>query len=228
MLTSSCAAIYGDAVDLEKTPNGVFTEDIWNTSSSLSHQAYSYSKTMAEKAAWEIHDGQDQWKLVVVNPSFVLGPGINPFGSGESQSMVRQMGDGTFKSGVPDMKIGVIDVRDLAEAHVRAAFVEDAKGRHIISGHDSGMLELAGGLKKFRDQYPVPKGKLPKALIWLIGPFVNKAFTRKVVARNIGHPWRADNSKSKSELGMSYRPLEDTIQEAFQQMVDTGQLKAAK
>ena len=58
VLTSSCAAIYGDNADLKATPKGIFTEEIWNTSSSLEHQPYSYSKTVAEKEAWEINRKQ--------------------------------------------------------------------------------------------------------------------------------------------------------------------------
>ena len=53
VLTSSCAAIYGDNQDLQKLPDQTLTEAIWNESSSLEHQPYSYSKTVAEKAAWE-------------------------------------------------------------------------------------------------------------------------------------------------------------------------------
>ncbi|MGB5541987.1 MAG: NAD-dependent epimerase/dehydratase family protein, partial [Gammaproteobacteria bacterium] len=65
VLTSSCAAIYGDNADLQQTPGGVFTEEIWNTSSSLAHNPYSYSKTVAEKEAWKINQAQSRWDLVV-------------------------------------------------------------------------------------------------------------------------------------------------------------------
>ena len=78
VLTSSCAAIYTDAKDCAEAPGGVLTEKVWNTKSSLSYQPYSYSKTMAEKKAWELKDEQDQWDLVVMNPSFVMGPSLNP------------------------------------------------------------------------------------------------------------------------------------------------------
>jgi len=92
VVTSSCAAIYGDNADLKKTPNGVFTEEIWNTSSSLTHQPYSYSKTLAEKEAWTICEKQDRWDLVTINPTLVIGPGINPHGTSESFNMVKQFG----------------------------------------------------------------------------------------------------------------------------------------
>ncbi len=223
VVTSSCAAIYGDNVDLQSTPGGVLTEEIWNTSSSVDHQAYSYSKTLAEREAWEIHGRQDRWDLVVVNPSLVMGPGINPRGTSESFNIMKQFGDGTLKAGVPRIGFGVVDVRDLAEAHYRAGFTPAAKGRYIVAGHDSDLADLAIPLRQhFGDRYPIPTRTMPKWLIWLVGPLVNKTLTRKVVSRNVGLPWKADTSKGKRELGLSYRPLEETVVDFFQQMVDSG------
>ncbi len=66
VLTSSCAAIYGDNADLADTPKGKFTEKDWNTSSSLKHGPYSYSKILAEKEAWNIYEKQNQWDLVTL------------------------------------------------------------------------------------------------------------------------------------------------------------------
>lgn len=81
VLTSSCAAIYGDSADLAATPRGVFDEQVWNTSSSLEHGPYSYSKVLAEREAWRMHDAQSRWQLVVVNPAAVMGPGVKPDGT---------------------------------------------------------------------------------------------------------------------------------------------------
>jgi len=223
VVTSSCAAIYGDNADLSSTPNGVFTEEVWNTSSSLAHQPYSYSKLLAEREAWKLHDAQDRWDLVTINPSLVAGPGINPNATSESFNLIKQFGDGRLKSGAPRMGLGVVDVRDLADAHVKAGFTPAANGRYIVSGHDSDLAELAEILRKhFGDGYPIPKKVTPKWLVWLFGPMINKMLTRKVVSRNIGLPWHADNSKGRRELGITYRPLEQTIVEFFQQLVDAG------
>ncbi len=226
VLTSSCAAIYGDNADLDLTPGGVFTEEEWNQTSSLEHQPYSYSKTLAEKEAWKIAGVQDRWNLVVINPSFVIGPGINPRGTSESFNLVRQFGDGTMKSGVPDWSAGVVDVRDLAEAHYRAAVTPGAKGRHIASGHNSSFPALAAALRAhYGEAYPFPKKTLPKWLVWLVGPIMDASMTRTMISRNVNHPWRADNSKSVKELGMTYRPMEESIVDFFQQMIDTGTLE---
>jgi dihydroflavonol-4-reductase len=225
VLTSSCAAIYGDNADLAKTPNGVFTEDIWNTSSSLEHQPYSYSKTVAEREAWRIHDAQDRWDLVVINPSLVIGPGINPYATSESFKLIRQLGDGTLKTGVPRIGFGVVDVRDLAEAHLKGAFTPAAKGRYITSAHNSDFYELATVLAdRYGDDYPIPRRTLPKWLVWLVGPLMDKATSRRMIARNVDLPWRADNSKGVRELGLSYRPLAESMNDFFQQMIDSGYL----
>ena len=229
VLTSSCAAIYGDNADLKKTPNGIFTEEIWNTSSSLDHQPYSYSKTVAEKEAWKINEKQSLWDLVTINPSLVIGPGINPHATSESFKLVKQFGDGSMKSGAPRMGFGAVDVRDLAEAHFRAAFTPEAKGRYIISAHDTDLFAMAQALiDQYGDRYPIPRRAMPKWLVWLVAPVVNKALTRKIVSLNINVPWKGANGKSRRELGMQYRSLKESMNDFFQQMIDSGLLNQTR
>jgi dihydroflavonol-4-reductase len=226
VLTSSCAAIYGDNVDLQKTPNGIFTEEIWNTTSSLEHNAYSFSKTVAEKEAWSINKSQDKWDLVVINPSLVIGPGINPYATSESFNLIKQMGDGTMKAGAPRWGFGAVDVRDLAEAHFKAGFTPEAKGRHIINGHNTDMFELSQELiAKYGDTYPIPRKALPKWLVWLVGPLADKAMTRTLISRNVNQPWKGDNGKSIRELKVQYRSLSESMNDFFQQMIDSGLVK---
>ncbi len=222
VLTSSCAAIYTDCSDLKNTPNGVLTEDIWNTSASLEYQPYSYSKTLAEKEAWKIYEKQSRWDLVVINPSLVMGPPLNPLSTtSESFTLIKQLGDGTLRFGAPNIGIGIVDVRDVAIAHYQAAFTPEAKGRHITSGHNSSFLEMARVLRpKYGDKYPIPNKSLPKWLLMLIGPMVNKTLSRKFIRNNVNLPWMADNSKSINELGLTYRPLKETMNDAFQVLID--------
>ena len=222
VLTSSCAAIYTDAADTAAAPGGRITEDIWNTTASLDYQPYSYSKTVAEKEAWEIVEKQSQWDLVVVNPCLVIGPAINARPTSESFNIVRQLGDGTLKAGAPRFGFGVVDVRDLARAHLAAAYIESAKGRHIIAGHETNLLKIAAVLQdKYGKDYPIPKRVLPKWLVWLVGPM--SGIPRKTVSLNVDVPWQADNSKGKRELGLTYLPLQESMEDMFQQMIDAGQ-----
>lgn len=227
VLTSSCAAIYTDAKDCADAPNGVLTEDVWNTTASIDYQPYSYSKTLAEQKAWEIQKAQDRWDLVTINPSFVMGPFLNPGATtSESFNILKEMGDGTFKQGAPKMGIGIVDVREVAEAHYQAGFTPDAKGRYITSAHDSSFLEMAKILhEKYGDEYPVPNKAVPKWLLMIIGPMVNKLLSRRYIKNNVNHEFKADNSKIKKDLGIEFRPLKDTLNESFQVLIEEGILK---
>lgn len=221
VLTSSCAAIYADAIDCSKAPNGILTEKVWNTTASLGHQAYSLSKTLAEKKAWEICKSQNQWDLVSINPSFIMGPMQNPrHTTSVSLDMLKTFGDGSMKMGAPRIGTGLVDVRDVAKAHILAGFTPSAHGRYITSAGDTDFVEMGKMLAaKFGANYPIPNRSLPKWLLWLVAPIMNKVFTRKIIARNVNIPFRADNSKIRKELGMTFLPMETTMQDAFLSLI---------
>lgn len=226
VLTSSCVAILGDQADLAEIPGGVITEAHWNTSSTLIHQPYAYSKTQAEGAAWDLAGAQDRWDMVVINPSLVIGPGVSARQTSESFNLMRQLGNGSMKSGVPSYEVGMVDVRDVAEAHIRAGFLPQAEGRHIVSEATYSMLDVAKILQpEFGDKLGLPKKELPKWLLWLVGPFIDKSMSRKMIARGFNLPWKADNSKSKQALGLEYHPVSNAAIAMMRQMVDAGRIK---
>lgn len=228
VLTSSCAAIYSDAIDCQNAPNGALTENVWNTTSSLDYQPYSYSKTLAEKKAWQINKNQSQWDLITINPSLVLGPPLNPNGTtSESMSILKQLGDGTTKMGAPKLGLGLVDVRDVAEAHYKAGFTPEANGRYITSGHNTNLLEMGTTLlPKYGEKYPLPRKALPKWLLMIVGPIINKSLTRQFIKNNINVAWKADNSKIKKELGINFRPLKETMEDSFEVLVQENIIKA--
>ncbi len=225
VVTSSCAAIYTDAIDTVNAPGGKITEAVWNETASLHYQPYSYSKTLAEKKAWEVAEKQDGWDLVTVNMSLVMGPSLNPRATSESINILKMLGGGEMKAGAPKMGIGLVDVRDVAEAHFKAGYMPKAHGRYITSAHNTNFLEMAEVLlPKYGEKYPLPKKALPKWLLLLVGPLVNKLFTRKFIRNNVNVPWRADNSKIKNELGMEFRSMKETMEDAFQDSIDNNML----
>ncbi|MEO6894567.1 MAG: NAD-dependent epimerase/dehydratase family protein, partial [Ginsengibacter sp.] len=230
VVTSSVAAIYTDAIDTVNAPGGQLTEAIWNTTASLDNHPYSYSKTLAEKKAWEIAESQDKWDLVTINPSLVLGPALNAHNTtSESMNILKMLGGGQMKMGAPKMGMGVVDVRDVAEAHFQAGFTPEAHGRYITSAHNTNTLEMGTVLlPKYGDKFPLPKRALPKWLLMIIGPLANAMFTRKYVRNNVDIPFKADNSKIKNELGIKFRPLKETMEDSFQVLIDDGILKAKK
>jgi len=221
VLTSSVASVMGDPTDKGLEGSPVFNEEDWNESSSLQHQPYSYSKVLAEQEAWKIASAQERWDLVVINPSFVLGPTLSQRSDSTSTGMVMQFLNGAFKSGVPDLSFGVVDVRDVAEAHVQAAVSPKAEGRHIVSGPVLSMPEINGIIQKqFPGRFALPSKTLPKALLYLFGPF--QGFTWRYIRTNIGRNFTLHTAKSRENLSMRYRPPEETLRDQVNRLIEAG------
>ncbi|WP_220793156.1 NAD-dependent epimerase/dehydratase family protein [Nocardioides stalactiti] len=219
VLTSSVVAIHGDNVDMKG--RGAFTEADWNTTSSVDHQPYPYSKTVAERAAWEICKAQDRWDMVTIHPGLVLGPSLTTASKSGSMATMKAFTDYTLAGGAPDLAMGMVDVRDVARAHITAGFTPDAHGRYITNARTITMLEIGKILRKrFGRTYPFPYTKVPKAAFKLVAPAAG--YSREFVEKNVGWPLEFDNSRSVAELGIDYRAAEDTIGDHFQQMVDDG------
>ncbi|WP_321181109.1 aldehyde reductase [Mycolicibacterium sp.] len=221
VLTSSVVAIYGDTCESRDVPGGVFTDEHWNTTSSVEHQPYSYSKTVAEQEAWRYQKAQDRWDLVTIHPGLVLGPSLTSASDSASLSTMKQFTDGTLLAGAPALTMGVVDVREVADAHLRAGFTPEAHGRYIVNADSLTLLQIGKILRrKFGPLYPFPWTTAPKIVVKAIAPVAG--LTRKFVDRNVGYPLVFDNHRSRDELGLVYRPVEQTMTDHFRQMLDDG------
>ncbi len=219
VLTSSVAAIHGDTIDMMEQGLSEFSEAQFNQSSSLKHQPYSYSKVAAEKEAWKIHDGQNDWKLVVINPSFVMGPSLSHNSDSESLNFMRDMLKGKFGMGAPDLVFGFVDVRDVAKAHLLALENDDAEGRHLLAERTCNVLEYAKLIElAFPGKYKLPKSHSAKFLLYLMGWMFG--LNARFIKRNVGYPLKLNSEKSRNVLGLEYIPLEDTVKDMVDQMVD--------
>ncbi len=221
VLTSSVVAIYGDARDMTDRGLEKFTEEHFNETSSATHQPYSYSKVLAEKEAWKIYKAQHDWELVVINPGFVMGPLLTPHTESESIKFMRDMLTGKFASGAPDLKFALVDVRDVATAHVAGMEKPQAKGRYILVNKVLSVLEMAQLIEKlFPGQFKLPKKTAPKWLLVLIGRLFG--LTPRYVRNNVGFELAFDNHRSLSELGIRYTPVEKTLKDMVLSMQQFG------
>lgn len=224
VLTSSIAATYGDAIEILDKPNQSFDENDWNNSSNANHQPYPYSKVAAEREAWKIQSEQSRWDLVCVNPALVMGPSLTANTQSGSVEVLQQFGDGTTLAGVPPMWNGIVDVRDVADAHIAAAFTPAARGRYIISGGTLSLMDMGKVLKAhFGGRYPFPRLTVPKALFTLVAPVFG--LTRQFVKLNMGYPIYFNNQRSIQELEIKYRDINQSVIEHFQQLLDDGIVK---
>lgn len=218
VLTSSVVSVYGDNADAQ---GQTLTEADWNTTSNADHQPYPASKVEAEKAAWEICKSQNRWDMVTINPGLVLGPSLTRASGSESLAIIGDLVKGKLRTGVPDLEMGLVDVRDIAKAHVRAAFTPQAEGRHLLVSESVTMLDIANMIgEEHGRRFKLPKSTVPKWLVWLIGP--TQGLSRKFVSLNVGHPLKFDNRKSREALGMDYIPAKKTVLDHLQQMLDDG------
>lgn len=224
VLTSSVVSVMGDNIDIQTAPNGRFDESCWNDTSSNDHQSYSYSKTLAEKRAWTIAKAQQRWSLVTINPGFILGPSLTKRVDSTSIGFMKDLLGGKYRSGLPQLYNGVVDVRDVAQAHINAAINADANGRYVLVAESLTLLDLAKLLKPhFGSTYPLPGFEAPKWLLVLLAPMFER--TRKYARLNFNIPIAFDNSRSIEKLGIEYRPVSQTLVEHAQQIIDDGLLK---
>lgn len=152
VLTSSFASVMKMKAGPSNPP--LYTEDDWNTDSTISDDAYSFSKVSAERAAWEIAE-KEGLDLVVVNPTFVIGPVISKRADATSINTVTAILEGKSADIIPF----VCDVRDVARAHVLAAEKPDAKGRHIVSQQKTwGPKAFTDTLKQRFPSYKIQDG----------------------------------------------------------------------
>lgn len=217
--TSSIVAVYGDAIDVELIEGDAFDESHWNATSSISHQPYNYSKTVAEKEALAL-SLTSPWRLVTINPGFILGPALVKRTDSTSVDFMMNLLNGKFAMGVPDLSFSVVDVRDVARAHVLGLEMEGIKGRFICSNESLTMLEMSNILrKKYGKKYKFAKSTLPKFLFYIFGPLL-AGVTWSYIKKNVGFPLKFNNSKSKEYLGMEYRSVETTLTEHAEQIIN--------
>lgn len=219
VLTSSVAAVFGDNADL--AGRAAFTDEDWNETSTETHQEYSYSKTVAERAAWEIAGGQDRWDLVTVHPGLVVGPSLTSSSVSGSMSTMRHFVDGSLATGAPKLALGAVDVRDVARVHLAAGDTPEAHGRYLAAPETVTLLGIGQILRQaFGSRWTFPRWEIPTPVLKAIAPLAG--MTRPYVERTMGRPLAFDNTRTEGELGIDFAPVDSAIVEHFQQMIDEG------
>ncbi|MGW0826150.1 NAD-dependent epimerase/dehydratase family protein [Streptomyces sp. NPDC002845] len=216
VLTSTVGAIFGDYSDVLSMDDRVLSEKYVNTTSTVENNPYHYAKTLAERTAWEAEAAQDRWRMVSVNPGLILGPSLTPASESGSLFLLEELFKGYFFYGAPDFSFTTADVRDVAEAHIAAAEQPDAKGRYIVAAEM--MTSFHEMSRIVRTRYPrdlrLPRTPLPHWPVRILGPAFG--LTQDYIRKHLGIRFRVDNSRSVHELGMTYRPIEQTVLDHYE------------
>lgn len=212
VLTSSTVAI------LSGTRDGrIHTEDDWADADGPPAQPYAQSKVMAEREAWAIA-GREGLRLTTINPSFILGPPLDAhFGS--SIGLVRRLLRGRDPM-LPRIGFPVVDVRDVALAHVRALDRPEAEGQRIIAS--SGSLWLPDWGRILKAEWPdrrIPTRTAPKALLRILALFDAEI---RAALPSVGHMEEVSAEKARRLLGIDFIPPNAALIAAGRALVTRG------
>ncbi|HSI17800.1 MAG TPA: NAD-dependent epimerase/dehydratase family protein [Sphingomonas sp.] len=219
VMTSSMAAIaYGHE------GRSRFTEADWTDVTARDIYPYVKSKTIAERAArdWVAAEG-GALEFCTVNPSAVLGP---VWGDDFSASIevVKKMLEGALP-GYPRLGFGIVDVRDVADLHVRALNAPDMAGeRFVCSGPFYMMAEVGRVLREHLGPAArkVPTRNLPDFLVRLFALF--DPVVRQVTGE-LGRVRDGDSTHAREVLGWEMRPAEESIVDTARSLIDLGLVK---
>jgi nucleoside-diphosphate-sugar epimerase len=202
VLTSSFAAI-----GYTPKPDAEYNEDDWTDPDTPGLPPYPRSKAVAERAAWDLmrQDG-GQTELVVVNPTFILGPTLTSE-LRSSMQMVKMMLDGTLTV-VRRQRFGVADVRDVADAHIRAMAVPEAAGQRFLVLADGPTITFLTVAETLRRR---------------LGPLGERVAVQEAPGEDppslVIH-----NDRAREVLGLRPRGVETTIVESAESLRDLGLL----
>ena len=202
-------------------PSGVNDETVWTDSDDVRHGGYPRSKTIAERAAWDLMASSGgAATLATVNPALVLGP---VFGADFSDSvqLVQRLLSGKVP-GLPRLGFNIVDVRDVADLHIRAMTNPAAAGqRFIAAGEFAWMADIAALLRaRLGDQAAkVPTRNAPDVLIRLAALFDRDL---SAVTGSLGKRQEFTSAKAQSVLGWRPRPMAETILDCANSLIAKG------
>lgn len=220
VLTSSMAAVTDE-------PDGrVLTEADWNTRSTLKRNPYYFSKAEAERTAWRFMESENPaFDLVAINPFLVIGPS-HTARLNTSNKVIVHIAKGVYPA-ILDLEWGVVDVRDVAAAHLAALDPAVSPGRTLITADTITMADMVAALKTEGFGRKLPRldwrgpwgTRLMKAL-----SFTQPAAVGSYLRTHLGRHVAVDTTRSRTELGLAYRPVADTLSDTFADLVRWGHL----
>ena len=204
VLTSSFAAV-------GYSPKAVrdYTEADWTEPDTPGLAPYPRSKAVAERAAWDFIEAEGgDTQLVVMNPTFIAGPSLVP-ALRSSLTAFKAIIEGTMPA-LPRQRFGVVDVRDVADAHITAMATPAAAGKRYLLLADGPTITWLRLAQILRDHL----GPTGEHVTMDEGPGEDPA------------PLMIHNDRAKQELGWQPRPAETTIVETADSLYELGLLGA--
>ncbi|GAA2248398.1 NAD-dependent epimerase/dehydratase family protein [Herbiconiux moechotypicola] len=189
----------------------VFTEDDWTVLDGPGVDAYGRSKTLAERAAWEFAaEAGDGFELATVLPVAVMGPVLGGTVSGANHIVQRLLAGAV--PAYPDLWFPIVDVRDVAAAHILALIRPEAAGRRFLLASDPAMpmKEIGALLREALGAAAakVPTRSLPSAVVRasaVVSPEM------RAIVPDLGYARRMSSGRARTLLGWVPRPSSEAV-----------------
>jgi nucleoside-diphosphate-sugar epimerase len=216
--TSSVAA----ASRGEDLPDWTADETVWTDPNGRGVSAYAQSKTLAERAAWElIETAGGKTTLATVNPALVLGPVMGADYS-DSVQVVERLLTGRVP-GVPKIGFNVVDVRDVADLHIRAMTAPEAAGQRFIAAANYAWMGDLADLMRAKlppaQAAKVTRRRVPGLALRIAGLFDKELAS---VVPRLGRKHDYSSAKAQTVLGWKPRPLEATVLDCANSLIAQG------
>ncbi|HVY90430.1 MAG TPA: aldehyde reductase [Hyphomonadaceae bacterium] len=218
VMTSSMAAIaYGHG---DKRAE-VSDETMWSNPDGPDNTPYTKSKTIAERAAWDYVNGEGKGlELSVINPTGILGPALSKDVSTSLEIPIRLMNGKT--PGIPRLGFSLVDVRDVAECHIRAMEIPEAAGQRFLA--TEGFMWFTEAADALRKEFPaygkkIPSRKVPDFVLMTMAVF--QPIYRQTVTE-LGRTRAASNAKASKILGVKFRTAREALLASAHSLVDLG------
>lgn len=204
VLTSSCAAFYKDPA---KPRDERATEAHWTDPDGPDTTPYEASKALAERAAWDFAAEHPEMQLTAIAPGAVFGPPLDPH-FGTSLEIVEQVLDADFPM-YPDINMPVVDVRDVARAHVAALTTPESIGRRLPANAGAlSMIQVAETLSAAYPERRIATRRAPDLLVRIGAKF---SPVMALAARNLGRNGDVDGTAAEHILGFRYVPSREAL-----------------
>lgn len=215
VLTSSTVAVLNEGKD------SLQDEDDWCDLHRPGTTAYARSKTLAERAAWDLARSSGL-RLTTVNPGLVVGPPLDgQFGS--SLDLMLRILKGRDPM-LPPIGFPFVDVRDVAEMHLRALERPETAGRRYIAA--AGSITLADVGRLFKSLYPtrrIPTREAPRVIVRLLA--LTDPSVRAILPK-LGRLERVSNLRATREMGMAFIPVAEALKASADWLVRNGRVWA--
>jgi dihydroflavonol-4-reductase len=221
VMTSNFGAVGYSHKDTTK----VITEESWTDPGEKGLSAYNKSKILAERAAWDLMKKEGgALELSVINPMAIFGPSLGPVLS-SGYGLLQKVMDGSMKA-IPNISLGIVDVRDVADLHLRAMTPPLAKGQRFLAlaGGTMSLLEIAKFLKSRLPGFTqrTSTKSLPDWKVRVAALFSKQA---KGILPLVGVYRNASNEKARLMLGWQPRSNETAVLAAAESLIKWGAIK---